>query len=57
MVIFSDGENHLICNEFVLRFLNFQGLIDDIKFDDWDLVKTRKYMEENFKYQGVTLWS
>jgi len=53
--IFSNGIDKLICNEFVLRFLSFQGLIADIKFDDWDLVRTRKYLESHFKYEDGSL--
>ncbi len=53
---FSNGEDKLICNEFILRFLCFQGLIEDSRFDSWDLVKTRKYLELHYKYkEGLSL--
>ena len=52
---FSNGIDNIICNEFILRFLCFQGLIPESKFDSWDLVRTRKYLESHYKYEGVTL--
>ncbi len=49
--IFSNGTDNIICNEFILRYLRFQELIPESKFDSWDLVRTRKYLELHYKYQ------
>lgn len=47
---YNDKEN-IICNELILRYLRFHNLLPNIRFDDWDLVKTRKYLELHFKYE------
>jgi len=50
--IFSNGTDKFICNEFILRFLYFQDEIPEFKFDNWDLVRTRKYLESHYKFNN-----